>query len=71
MTTSNRDIILTADVIIVAVKPHHVLDVLAQFEAIYAELSKSHVTPKNLRPVIVSVAASVSISEIERKVRVY
>lgn len=66
-TSSNRDIILTADVIIVAVKPHHVLDVLGQFEAVYTELSRSHVTPKNLRPLIVSVASSVSISEIEQK----
>lgn len=55
--------------IIVAVKPHHVLDVLGQFEAVYTELSRSHVTPKNLRPLIVSVASSVSISEIEQKVR--
>ena len=60
---------MTADVIVVAVKPQQVLDVLGQFEAMYAEMSKSHVTPRNLRPVIVSVASSVSISEIEKKVR--
>jgi pyrroline-5-carboxylate reductase len=69
MTTSNRDIVLSSDLIVVAIRPQHVLEVLGQLETIYAELSKSFVTPKNLRPVIVSVATSVSISQIEGMVR--
>ena len=75
MTTTNSDIIRNSDIIIVAVKPHQVLDIMADIQAVYSEVQSSGVAgsqtitaPRNLRPLIVSVAAAITISDIEQKV---
>jgi len=67
-TTSNSVIVTTSDVIIIAVKPHLVLGVLGEFHDYYISAQSGGNPPKNLRPLIVSVAASVTIADIESKV---
>lgn len=76
VTTVNRDIIFNSDIIIIAVKPQQVLDIMLQIQTVYCEFHTAHTTgnhqsvvaPKTLRPVIVSVAAGVTLGDIERKV---
>ncbi len=60
----------TSDIIIIAVKPHRVLSVLAEFHDCYVLAQSSGNPPKNLRPLIVSVAAAVTISDMESKVKI-
>ncbi len=66
---------MNSDIIIIAVKPYQVLDVLEEVQEIYKELTAVNpltgtpsTPPKNLRPLIVSVAAGVAIAELEAKV---
>ncbi len=66
---------MNSDVIVIAVKPYQVLAILDEIQETYKELTATNPLtnipirpPKNLRPLIVSVAAGVSIDEIEDKV---
>jgi len=76
MTTVNRDVILNSDIIVIAVKPHQVSDIMSEIQLAYSEFHTAHTAgsrhpitmPKNLGPVIVSVAAGVTLSDIEQKV---
>ena len=68
VTTSNSEVMTTSDVIIIAVKPYLVLTVLSEIHDFYTSAQSSGTPPKNLRPLIVSVAASVPLSDIESKV---
>ena len=74
VTTNNKDIVLNSDVIVLAVKPHQILGVLDELQKIYKELSDDTVltgtgpTPKNLRPLVISVATAITIKQIEEKV---
>lgn len=65
----NRDVIGQCDMIIIAVKPYQVLEVMQEIHQIF-KTSGSH-PPKSLRPLVVSVAASVPLAEIEKKVSVH
>ena len=71
-TTHNRDIILNSDVIILAVKPYQILAIMTDIQAMFSDFqsrAQPHVsTPKSWRPLIVSVASSVTIADIEQKV---
>ena len=72
-TVVNREVIRNSDIVIVAVKPYQVLDVMSEFQTLYSEVQSGPGSgvvnaPKNLRPLIVSVAASVTIRDIEQKV---
>ena len=60
----------SSDIIIIAVKPHLVLGILSEIQDYYIAAQSSGNPPKNLRPVIVSVATAVTIEDIESKVRV-
>ena len=72
--TNNKDIIANSDVIIIAVKPYQVLGVLDEMKRIYMEFSDSksmigsNPLPKNMRPLVVSVAAAITIQQLEEKV---
>ena len=73
MTTNNQDVILNSDVIVLAVKPYQVLDVMKEIHDTYTTVqqlagSKATATPRSFRPLIVSVAAAVSLADIEGKV---
>ena len=69
VTCHNRDVIFNSDIIIIAVKPHQVLDVMTEIQTVHTEVhSGSHSAPKNLRPLIVSVATGITISDMEQKV---
>lgn len=76
VTSINRDVIVNSDVIIVAVKPYQVPDVMSEVQSVYTEIQSVYsssgqstaAAPKNLRPLIVSVASAVTISDIEQKV---
>ncbi len=78
MTTDNQDIVRNCDVIIVSVKPYQVLAIMADIQATYGETqtvsgagmsAAISSTPKNLRPLIVSVAAAITLSDMEQKVQ--
>ena len=62
----NRDVIGQCDMIIIAVKPHQVLDVMQEMHQMFKNSGAQ--APKTLRPLVVSVAASVPLAEIEKKV---
>ena len=75
VSTSNKMVIMNSDVIIVAVKPYQALGILDELQETYNELTAVNPLtgtpnhpPKNLRPLIVSVAAGITIEEIEEKV---
>lgn len=65
-----------SDVIVIAVKPHLVLGVLDEMREIYKEFGKSsgsslvggNPQPKNMRPLVVSVATAITIEQLEEKV---
>ena len=69
VTCFNRDVILNSDIIVITVKPHQVMDIMAEIQTVHTEgHSVTHATPKNLRPLIVSVAAGITINDMEQKV---
>ena len=65
---------MNSDVIVISVKPHQVMDILNELQKLYEQLSSSQPivgsnrTPKNMRPLIVSVATAITIKDIEEKV---
>ena len=71
-TTRNRDVILNSDVIVLATKPHQVLGIMTEIQAMFSDFqsqAQPHISnPKSWRPLIVSVASSVTIADIEEKV---
>jgi hypothetical protein len=67
VTTVNQDVIGQYDVIIIAVKPYQVMEVMQDIHQTF-RTAGCH-TPKSLRPLVVSVAASVPLQEIEKKVK--
>ena len=73
-TAHNRDVILNSDVIVLATKPQQILDITTEIQASISDSqSQTHLQPytasaKNWRPLIVSVAASITISDLEEKV---
>ena len=66
---SNSAVMTSSDIIIIAVKPHLVLNILSEIQDYYIAAQSSGNPPKNLRPVIVSVATAVTVEDIESKVR--
>ena len=73
-TVENRDVITNSDIIILCVKPHQILDIMTEIHDIYAAAQAGGnrgPAPRSLRPLIVSVAAIVTLSEIEKKVCVF
>ena len=74
VTSTNQDVILNSDVIILAVKPHQILDIMKEIHDTYTAVQQyagsktTTTTPKSFRPLIVSVAASVPLADIEEKV---
>ena len=74
VTTSNKDIVLSCDVIVISVKPHQVLSVLDELRRIYKDIDENQLLvggsplPRNLRPLVISVATSITIKQIEEKV---
>lgn len=68
VSLSNQEVIGQCDMIIVAVKPYQVMEVMQDIHQTF-KTAGGH-TPKSLRPLIVSVAASVPLQEIERKASV-
>ena len=71
-TTHNRDVILNSDIIVLAAKPHQILGVMTEIQAMFSDFqsrAQPHISgPKCWRPLIVSVASSVTIADIEQKV---
>lgn len=76
VTTNNKDIVLSCDVIVLSVKPHQVLPVLDELRKIYKDIDENQLLvggaplPRNLRPLIVSVATSITIKQIEEKTEI-
>ena len=74
VTINNKHVITNSDTIILAVKPYQILDILDELQETYKELTATNPLtgvskpPKNLRPLIISVANGVLIKEIEQKV---
>lgn len=75
MSTSNKSVIMNSDVLVVAVKPYQVLAILDEIQEVYKEATAINPLigtpsnpPRNLRPLLISVAAGVSVEEIESKV---
>ena len=73
VTSNNQDVILNSDIIILAVKPHQILDVMKEVHDTYVAVqqqagSRTTTTPRSFRPLIVSVATSISLADIEEKV---
>ena len=73
ITSSNQEVILNSDIIILAVKPHQILDVMTEVHDTYTAVqqqagSRTTTTPRSFRPLIVSIASSVSLADIEEKV---
>lgn len=62
----NQDVIGQCDMIIIAVKPYQVMEVMRDIHQTFK--SAGGHTPRSLRPLVVSVAASVPLAEIEKKV---
>ena len=71
-TTHNQDVIVSSDIIILAVKPHQILGVMADIQSMFSQFQSNpqfqESGPKSWRPVIVSIASSVTLSDIEQKV---
>ena len=71
-TTHNRDVILNSDIIVLAIKPHQILGIMSEIQAMFSDFqsrAQPHVSsPKCWRPLIVSVASSLTIADIEQKV---
>ena len=73
-TTHNRDVILNSDVIVLATKPQQILDITTEIQALISDYqSQTHLQPytasaKNWRPLVVSVAASITTFDLEEKV---
>lgn len=69
VSSSSSDVIGSCDVIVIAVKPYQVLDVMDNLlkKLKSSQASGGHV-PKSLRPLVVSVASSVPLAEIEKRV---
>ena len=65
----NRDVIGQCDMIVIAVKPYQVLEVMQEMHQMFK--SSGSQAPKTLRPLVVSVAASVPLAEIEKKVLIF
>lgn len=72
VTICNQDVILNSDIIILAVKPYQILDVMKEihdtYTAVQQHAGKATSSPRSFRPLIVSVAASVTLADIEEKV---
>ena len=73
VTSNNQDVILNSDIIILAVKPHQILDVMKEIHDTYTTVqqqagSRTTTTPRSFRPLIVSVATSITLADIEEKV---
>lgn len=73
VTSNNQDVILNSDIIMLAVKPYQILDVMREIHDSYTTVqqqagNKSTITPRSFRPLIVSVAAAVTLADIEEKV---
>ena len=75
VSSSNKMVVMNADVIILAIKPYQVMAVLDELQETYRDLTAVNPLtgtpsnpPKNLRPLIVSVAAGITIDAIESKV---
>ena len=68
MSVLNQDVIGQYDIIIIAVKPYQVMEVMKDIHQTFRTVG-GH-TPKSLRPLVVSVAASVPLQEIEKKASV-
>lgn len=72
VTINNQDVILNSDIIILAVKPYQVLDVMNEIHDTYTTVQqhagKATSSPRSFRPLIVSVASSVTLADIEDKV---
>ena len=72
VTTNNQDVILNSDIIILAVKPYQVMDVMKEIHDSYTSVQqyagKATSSPRSFRPLIVSVAAAVTLADIEEKV---
>ena len=73
VTSNNQDVILNSDIIILAVKPHQILDVMKEVHDTYTAVqqqagSRTTTNPRSFRPLIVSVATSISLADIEEKV---
>ena len=73
VTSSNQEVILNSDIIILAVKPHQILDVMTEVHDTYKTVqqqagSRTTTTPRSFRPLIVSIASSISLAGIEEKV---
>jgi pyrroline-5-carboxylate reductase len=73
-TTHNRDVILNSDIIILAIKPHQILGIMSDIQAMFSDFqsrAQPHVSsPKCWRPLIVSVASSLTIADIEQKTEI-
>lgn len=65
---------MNCDIIVISVKPHQVMDILNELQKLYEEFSTSQPIvgsnrmPKNMRPLIVSVATAITLKDIEEKV---
>ena len=75
MFSNNRQIILNSDIIVVAVKPAQVGDVMEEIQNVFKEFptpaamaNRAVSPPRNFRPVVVSVATGVQIADLELKV---
>lgn len=74
ITSTNQDVILNSDIIVLAVKPHQILDVMKEIHDTYTAVQQQAgsrtptTSPRSFRPLIVSVAASVPLADIEEKV---
>jgi len=68
VSATSYDVIGTCDVIVIAVKPHQVPEVLDNLHSTLKAAQISGNAPKSLRPLIVSVASSVSLAELEKRV---
>ncbi len=66
VSLTNRDVIGQCDMIVIAVKPYQVLDVMQEMHQMFKNSGSQ--APKTLRPLVVSVATSVPLVEIEKKV---
>lgn len=71
-TTHNRDVILNSDVIVLATKPYQILGIMTEIQAMFSDFqsrAQPHISsPKCWRPLIISVASSVTVADIDQKV---
>ncbi len=68
VSATSYDVIGASDVIIIAVKPYQVLEVMDNLLKVLKTAQVAGSTPKSLRPLIVSVASSVPLAELEKRV---